>query len=210
MRVANYDRVEPPVPCSLPFQLVQTCCRRAAAAMLVVAVPAVVAVAIISLALILEAMVSPGIRAVMAQHPALGPEILVGLAFWVYLLALPLRRLVHRLAGSRIIEVGEATVSVTESGILRTHRWSTPLKSYIGVAHHVRASLSGTRHELILVHPTRAKSLLLGLSARISQSEVDRVAALLGHKEIPPSELYRFKARIPRLSLPMWRRAVHA
>jgi hypothetical protein len=54
--------------------------------------------------------------------------------------------------------------------------------------------LSGTRHELILVHPEREKSVLLSVAPRTSEGEVDRVATLLGHKVIPPSELYRFKA----------------
>ena len=67
-----------------------------------------------------------------------------------------------------------------------------PLASFAGVAHHVRASLSGTRHELILVHPDREKSVLLSLAAKVAQAEVDRVAALLGHKEISPGVLYRF------------------
>ncbi len=75
----------------------------------------------------------------------------------------------------------------------------------MGVVHHVRASLSGTRHELILVHPQREKSVLLSLADKMPQSEVDRVAALLGQKVVPPSELYRFKALWPRIWLPAWR-----
>jgi hypothetical protein len=42
------------------------------------------------------------------------------------------------------------------------------------------------------------------------QSEVDRVAAMLGCKEIPPSELYRFGLRLPRTVLPAWRNPAHA
>ena len=64
----------------------------------------------------------------------------------------------------------------------------------------MRASLSGTRHELILVHPERDKCVLLSVAPRTTQAEVDRVATLLGHKEIPPSELYRFKALWPRMT----------
>ena len=83
MRVAIYDRVEPPVPCKLPFRLEETCSHRAAAAMLVVAIPAVLAVGLASLALILHALFAPAARAIIAQHPALGLEILAAIAFWL-------------------------------------------------------------------------------------------------------------------------------
>src|SRR6185312_6494100 len=40
MRVAIYDRVEPPVPAELPLRLTQTCSQRAATAFLVLVIPA--------------------------------------------------------------------------------------------------------------------------------------------------------------------------
>jgi hypothetical protein len=210
MRVAIYDRVEPPVPSELPFQLFETCSHRAAVAKLVLAVPLVLGVGFATLSLVFYTLFTPPARALVAQHPALGMEILAGIAFWTYLLGLPLKRLFDRLAVKRSIEIDAATVTVTESGHFRSWTWQAPLSSFAGVAHHVRASLSGTRHELILVHPTREKSVLLSLAHQMSQSEVDRVAALLHHHEIPPTELYRFKARLPRLTPPAWRDPAHA
>jgi hypothetical protein len=210
MRVAIYDRVEPPVPIELPLHLTATCSHRAAAAKLVLAVPAVLAIGLASLLLVLYALFSPAARAAVAQHPVLGLEILAALAFWAYLLGLPLKRLFDRLAARRAVAIDEATVMVSEGGHFQSWSWSEPLGSFEGLAHHVRASLSGTRHELILVHPNREKSVLLSLSDRMSQSEVDRVAALLGHKEIPAGELYKWKAPWPRLVLPTWRSPAHA
>ncbi len=210
MRVAIYDRVEPPVPSELPLQLVETCSHRAAAAKLVFAVPVVLAVGFATLSLVLYALLAPPARALVAEHPALGLEILAAIAFWTYLLGLPLKRLFDRLAVKRTIEIDATTVTVTEGGHFRSWTWQAPLSSFAGVAHHVRASLSGTRHELILVHPTREKSVLLSLAHQMSQSEVDRVAALLKHTEVPPTELYRLKARLPRLTLPAWRDPAHA
>lgn len=210
MRVAIYDRVEPPVPSMLPFQLKETCSHRAAAAKLLLAIPVVLAIGFASLMLIFYALFAPAARAVLAQHPVLGLEILTAIAFWAYLLGLPLKRLFDRLAVSRTIAIDKATVMVTEGGHFRSWTWSEPLGSFAGVAHHVRASLSGTRHELILVHSDREKSVLLSLADSMSQSEVDRVAGLLGHKEIPPSALYRLKVRWPRIVLPTWRDPAHA
>lgn len=78
------------------------------------------------------------------------------------------------------------------------------------VAHHVRTSLSGTRHELILVHPEQEKSILLCVAPRTSQSEVDCVAALIGHKPIPPGELYRFNGLRPRTANQSFSDVAHA
>jgi hypothetical protein len=205
MRVAIYDRVEPPVPTELPVRLAETCSQRSAAVLLALAVPALVAAALASLMLLMQALYAPAARAIVAQHPALGLEVLAAIAFWLYLLGLPIRRLCHRLTAARRVEIDADTVTVTEMGYVRKRTWQAPISSYTGLAHHLRASLSGTRHELILVHPQREKSLLLCLAPTMAQEEVDRVATLLGHKEISSRELYRFKVRLPRLALPAWR-----
>jgi hypothetical protein len=210
MRVAIYDRVEPPVPAQLPLRLAQTCSQRAAVALLALVVPAALGGTVAALTVVLQALLAPGARAVVGQHPALGIEILFAIGFVIYLLALPTRRLVARLSATRVVEIADGVVSVTEGGHFRSWTWTAPLSSFTGVAHHVRASLSGTRHELILVHPTRAMSVLLSVAPRTSQSEVDRVATLLGHKEIPPSELYRFKALWPRMTPAHLPDAAHA
>jgi hypothetical protein len=210
MRAAIFDRVEPPIPAELPFRLVASCSQRAAALMLVLAVPFVIAIGFATVALILHALFAPAARAVVAQHPALGLEILAAVAFWTCLLGWPLKRLFDRLSVSRTIDIDAAAVIVIERSYFRTRSWGVPLASFSGVAHHVRASLSGTRHELILVHPDRDKSVLLSLAAKVGQAEVDRVAALLGHKEISPRVLYRFRAPISRIHLPAWRNPAHA
>jgi hypothetical protein len=54
------------------------------------------------------------------------------------------------------------------------------------------------------------KSILLSVAPRTSQSEVERVAALLGHKQIPPAELYRFKGLWPRMHTAPLPDAAHA
>jgi hypothetical protein len=200
MRVAIYDRVEPPVPAELPLRLTQTCSQRAATAFLVLVVPAALGGTVAALAVVFQAMLAPAARAVVEQHPALSLEILSAIGFLIYLMALPTRRQLARLTTTRTVEIAHGRVTVTEGGYFSDWAWSAPLGSFIGVAHHVRASLSGTRHELILVHPERDRCVLLSVAPRTTQAEVDRVATLLGHKEIPPSELYRFKALWPRMT----------
>jgi hypothetical protein len=210
MRVAIYDRVEPPVPAELPLRLTQTCSQRAATAFLVLIVPAALGGTVAALAVVFQAMLAPASRAVVEQHPALSLEILSAIGFLIYLMALPTRRQLARLTTTRSVEIAHGRVAVTEGSYFGDWAWAAPLGSYTGVAHHVRASLSGTRHELILVHADRDKCVLLSVAPRTTQAEVDRVATLLGHKEIPPSELYRFKALWPRMTPASLPDAAHA
>ena len=211
MRVAIYDRVDPPMPpVELPLRLVQTCSQRAATAFLVPVIPIAVGGTLTALAIVSHALFAPAGRSVVGHRPELALEIVIALAGLIFLVTLPTRRLIARLATRRTVEIVDGLVTVTEGGHFRTWSWSAPLSSFMGVAHHVRASLSGTRHELILVHPVRGRSVLLSVAPRTSQGEVDRVAALLGHKEIPSSELYRFKGLGPRISTAPLPEAVHA
>ncbi len=199
MRVAIYDLVEPPMPPALPLRISQACSQRSTAFFLALMVPAALAALAAAAALISEAVFAPGARALLQDRPALAIETLGALLFLIYLAVLPTKRLIDRLSMTREIDIADGAVTVTEGGHFQTRTWSAPLSSYVGIAHHMRASLSGTRHELILVHPEREKSILLSVAPRTSQDEVDRVAQLLAQRQIPPSELYRFKGLWPRM-----------
>src|SRR4029079_14719217 len=152
MRVAIYDRVDPAMPADMPIHLSQTCSQRTAAVMLSLAVPATIAATFAAFAIV-QALLSPSARALIGQHPVQTLEILFAVAFLIFLIGLPAKRLVDRLASTRTVSIGNGTVTVTEGAYFHNWTWSAPLASYNGVAPHVRASLSGARHELILVHP---------------------------------------------------------
>jgi hypothetical protein len=209
MRVAIYDRVEPAMPAAMPIHLTQKCSQRTAAVMLSLAVPAIIVIGSVA-AIVAQALLAPSARALILQHPAQALEIVFAVGFLIYLVALPAKRLLDRLATTRTVEIADGTVTVTEGGYFRNWAWSAPLASYAGLAHHVRASLSGARHELILVHPEREKSVLLSVAPRTSENEVERVATLLGHKQIPAGELYRFKGLRARMTTAPLPDAAHA
>lgn len=208
MRAAIFDQIEPQGPSGLPFRSVQTCSRRSVTARLLLLVPFVVALAFACTFLIVQAAAAPAARDIVAQQPMLALQILAAIAFCAFLLGLPLKRLLDRLAVQRTVEIDKTMVTVTEGKNFRSWVWTAPLNSFVGITHHVRASLSGTRHELILVHPDRKKSVLVGVADRMLQEDIDRVAALLSQTEVPPKELYRLNAKWPRLpKLPWWRPA---
>jgi hypothetical protein len=199
MRAAIFDQVEPSMPSELPLRLTQTCSQRATAASLALLIPVALFASAASAWLIAGAVIAPGARSVLQGHPLLTLEVLIAVGILFYLAVLPTKRLFDRVAERRVVEIADGSVTVAEVSGFQSWSWSAPLASYSGVAHHVRASLSGTRHELILVHPERDKSVLLSVAPRTSRNEVDRMAALLGQREIPPSELYRFKGLWPRM-----------
>ena len=209
MRVAIYDRITPAMPAELPLKLTQSCSPGTAGVLLALVVPIALGASVAALAIV-HALFFADARNLVAEHPALALETVAALAFLIYLVALPAKRLLDRLATRREVVIADGTVTVIEGGYFRSWTWSEPLPTFTGVAHHVRASLSGTRHELILVHPSRDKSVLLSVAPRTSQGEVDHVAAMLGQNEIPPSELYRFKGLRPRIPSAPLPDAAHA
>jgi hypothetical protein len=133
----------------------------------------------------------PATRAVLADRPEAGIQLLLALAVLGSLFWWPLVRFLHALTHGRSITVDRGAVLVTERTPFGAERWSEPVAHYAGVAHQVRTSLSGVRHELMLVHRDPARSVLLAVADRIDQGEVDRLANVLGLAEIPSREAYR-------------------
>lgn len=209
MRAAIFDRIEPRAPYGLPFRSVQFCSRYVATALLLVLIPFVVALVFACTFLIVQAAAAPAARAIVFQQPVLTLQILAAIAFLAVLLGLPLKRLLGRLSVRRTVDIDTAMVTVTEGKNFRSWTWTAPLNTFTGITHHVRASLSGTRHELILVHPEREKSVLVAVCNRMLQEDIDRVATLLGQPVIPPNELYRLNSMWTRLSQFNWWRPAH-
>lgn len=133
-------------------------------------------------------------RALILERPGMSLQIALALGLWALLFALPAHRHLGRLFKRRAVGMDGVSVNVAERGLFGVSRWREPLSSYAGLTHHVRASVSGTRHELILIHPEAEKSILLMSADRISEGEIARVAKFLGRPEIPARDLYRFKA----------------
>ena len=123
-------------------------------------------------------------------NPLAAVQAFAGILVWAALFVWPLKRIVTRLGAARIVEITETNVSVTDRTPFNSQCWSAPLAQYSGIAHHIRASLSGNRHELIMVHPDASKSILIAASERISSDVFDRAKSLLGLPEVPAARLY--------------------
>lgn len=137
-----------------------------------------------------HAATAPAGLATFAERSGSMTVLLSGLALATGLLTVPLRAGLARLARSAAITLSRDRVDVVERGPLGTCRWGAPTASFIGVTHHLRATVSGPRHEIILVHPEPGKDVLLALSSRPPADGPDHYARLLGLQVIAPRELY--------------------
>lgn len=132
----------------------------------------------------------PATRAVIAHRPTAAIQLFLALMAFGAIFGWPLVRLAKSLAFARIVAIDRARVVVSERGLFHRGTWSEPLVQYAGVAHRVRTSLSGVRHELILVHRNPSRSILLDVSQRIAPEDAGRVALLLGLAEISSREAF--------------------
>jgi len=180
-------------PDQLPIRLEQSTSRASIVLRLLLLIPALAALAIPLMLLAAHAVAQPAALDFLAEHPRSSAQIALAVAIWSILFVWPLQRLLACAGRTRVVEISPRMVTVTERSLLRTRTWSAPLASYRGLAHHVRSSLSGVRHEMVLVHPDPARHILVATSAGISANAVARTAALLGLGQAHARELYAFE-----------------
>ncbi len=148
------------------------------------------------------AALDPSAFLTIAQHPATAIQLGLALAIGIGFVAVPMKRLVRRARAPRRIVVCDQTVVATDRWLADGGGWSEPLAAYKGVAHHVRTTLSGAHHEIVLIHEEASKSVVLHMADRIAQPQVDAVAALLNVAEIPARAMYeRERVTLPAAKL---------
>ncbi len=138
------------------------------------------------------------IYALNAASPLIGLELGLGFILLIGLVWWPLRLGITRLAQRRTVEISRDHVFVTDRHLLGDISWSAPISEFAGVAHHLRSSLSGIRHELVLVHPERRRSLILRVSEKISERDLDDMRRLLLTPEVAPLALYQPRRTVAR------------
>jgi len=189
MRAAAFETILPNTPVTaLPLNLVQTPSRSSPLLLLALALPAALAVLAPYSMIALHAA---GDSSLLTDRTAATTQAALALVLWALVFCWPILRRTQRMATRRDVTIENGIVSVQDVGLLGNKSWEQPLTAYRGIAHHVRSSLSGTRHELLLIHPDPARSLLLRATEKISQAEIDTLGNLLGCREIAPQVFYR-------------------
>ncbi|MGE0764950.1 MAG: hypothetical protein AB7L90_00655 [Hyphomicrobiaceae bacterium] len=159
--------------------------------LLSIASTAVVFLAGISLATVGEASA----LGVFVQRPLATVQTAAGLSLWTGLIAVPAARLMARLWSRREVRIEDSEVQILRHTPFGISRQSVSLSTYRGLAHHIRASLSGLTHEIVLVHPNQHLSVTLLCTEHVTQARFEELKALLGLPEIPASAIYERGSR---------------
>ena len=117
-------------------------------------------------------------------------ELAIALAFWAGLVCWPLRNIFMALVSDRFVDIRDGEVNVVDETPFSESGWRMPLATYEGVALHLRSSLSGVRHEAVLVHPDRRRSIILMVAESIGEPEILELCGVLGLPRIPANRLY--------------------
>lgn len=186
-----FDRIEAASTFeTLPIRLVQDTSPGAVVARVLLLSPALIGLAVPLVVLAAGASAAPSALALITDRPLATVQVAVGLILWAGLFLWPLTRVVKRLGQRRLVEITASEVTVTDRTMFGTQSWSAPLAGFEGVAHHVRSSLSGLRHELVLVHGNSTRNVLLAVADRMPATTIERCKALLGLPEVPAKHLY--------------------
>lgn len=179
----------------LPIRVQQAPSRVSAVSRLVLLMPAALAIAALLAVLATNLVAEPSQFATILARPFAAAQITLGLAVLGGLILVPARRAVADLWSWRQVEILGGIVTVTEGSAFGRRTWSSPVASYLGLAHHIRASLSGLAHEIVLVHPDPARSVTLLAGDRVTEATIGEFKALLGLPEISPVALYAGRSR---------------
>lgn len=129
----------------------------------------------------------------IASRPLAAVQVVLAVLIIGALFLVPTLRRVGRAVVDRRVTIDNAVVHVTERRLAGTRYWTEPVAAYAGLAHVVRSSLSGTRHELVLAHRDPARTVTIHAADRISEAEVAAAVRLLQTRELPARDLLRFK-----------------
>lgn len=177
-------------------RLEQRASRTAVVATALMLVP-VLAVCVLPFGLVAaKAAGEPGALAMIADRPLTMLNLALGFALAIALVAYPIRTLLDRIGRHRTVVLGPGRVIVTDRALTGERSWSEPLSAFRGVAHHIRASLSAPRHEIVLVHADPARSILLHFAPKVQQAELEDVARTLGLPIVPARAIYRAEPAI--------------
>ncbi len=187
----TFETIDPPaLVSSLPARIEQSSPRIRTIVSLVALTVAAIAIVAPFAAVFAHLVATPHARTLMIEQPGSVLQLAFGLVVWTVLLGVPAQRLTRRLTVRRVVSLTAGYISVEETGLFGATVWTLPTSAFTGLAHHVRASVSGVRHELVLRHDDPSRTVLIALAPRFTQSDVERICSLLDVREIPARMLY--------------------
>jgi hypothetical protein len=153
--------------------------------------------------LAVEAILQPEARGRLMASPAITVIVLSGAGTWLAIFGIPAWRATRCLRWNVEIDIQDGTAKVRHTTLFGTRTWKCPLGEFEGLSHNIRTRLTGTRHELILVHPDRERSLLIHMADTISYKETEALAARLGLSQRPSGALIHHENKPARAEIGM-------
>jgi hypothetical protein len=173
----------------LPFTFEQRSSRTSALLRLALIFPALIGV---FLPLGMVAAHAAEVASVAQSRPMAAAQLAFAGMLWMALFGLPAMSLVRRYGSHRTVHVDETFVAISETGPFLRHGRTRPLSDFSGIAHVVRTSLSGTRHDLLLVDAQRGRHVVFYSDTTIPAETIMSASANLGLPEIPARDLVRW------------------
>ncbi len=165
----------------LPFKLEQQSSRVSAILRLALILPALVGV---FLPLGLVAAHAGDVASAAQARPMAAAQIATATILWLMLFGLPAFGLLRRFGVHRTVFVDQTFVAISEVGPFIRSGGTRALSDFSGIAHVVRTSLSGTRHELMLVDANQHRHVVFHSSEHIGQETIMAAAESLSLPEI--------------------------
>lgn len=169
----------------------QRTCRWSTATKATLLFPLALAILLPFALLTAQAIAEPATRDLIASAPLTAFGALSGATVWLLMFGIPACRALGALGWSRNIDITTARVTALERGLFGERTWTEPLGNYAGLSHHIRTTLSGAHHELILVHPDADRCLVVKIAEMISQNELEDVAAALNVPALGEGAMHR-------------------
>ena len=135
---------------------------------------------------------------IAADNPVATVQLLAGLGIWSILFVIPALRLIADFGWRRTVVIDGRQVTVTHTSLLRRHTLRARLDDCHGIAHLVRTTNAGPRHELVLVHELAGLRVPFHIADRIAPATISRAGALLGLPEIPGRRVLRLRQGLAR------------
>jgi hypothetical protein len=180
MRIAVIDDTRAlTAPGMLPLRLEQRADVSRSVASALMALPFVGLSGTLVTVAVVSVVSGPDGIAVLGAKPVASLGLLAAVAVSSLLAAVPISAAISRIGRRQSVVVTGDEVTVEERSLAGVSEWRAPLSSFRGLSHCVRTSLSGARHEIVLVHPDTERSILLAVQPRVTVSDVERMARVL-------------------------------
>ena len=189
MTVTLAETAAPPLA-ALPFVFEDQASRPGQLIRLAILLPAALAV-LVPIALIGRRF--EDLAAIAGGDPVASVQLLAGLGIWIILFVMPVIRLIASFGWRRRVDIDAGHITVAHSSLFRRRTLRAPVHACHGIAHLVRTTNAGPRHELVLVHDQPHLCVPIHTADRIAPQTIARASALLGLAEIPARDVLRLR-----------------